>query len=159
MQWIQQINAACRQHGLNYNQFMSGLTQSNILLNRKMLADLAVNEPFSFYALTDTIKGVLGASWRDTNRDRLTPEYYERFVVDDVPPEYLEKTDKNKQEELEFKAIQEKFAKGSFKAAKTNEEYLKTGKSVKKEAIVKKWKSGGWKKKLEAEKKTQSGSE
>lgn len=154
-----QINAASRQHGLSYNQFMSGLVQSNVLLNRKMLAELAVNEPYSFFALTDKIKLALGDSWRDTNRDRLTPEFYDRFVIDDVPPEFLEKPDLEKREEIEFKAIRERFAKGAAKAASTNAEYLKSGKSVKKEAIVKKWKSMGWRKKLDAEKQTASKSE
>eukprot|EP01127_Copromyxa_protea_P007054 TRINITY_DN16980_c0_g1_i1.p1 TRINITY_DN16980_c0_g1~~TRINITY_DN16980_c0_g1_i1.p1 ORF type:complete len:210 (+),score=44.86 TRINITY_DN16980_c0_g1_i1:26-631(+) len=146
-QWIQQVNAACRQFGIGYNQFTNGLVISNIVLNRKMLAELAVNEPYSFHLLVEQIKANLGSSWRDTDADRLTSQYYERFVVDDVPPELLERADLNAQEEKQFAAIRQTFAKGSAKADKTNQEYLKTGKSVKKEAVVRKWKSNGWRNK------------
>lgn len=46
--WIQRINAASRQHNLSYSQFMYGLTLAGVEVNRKMLADLAVNEPNNF---------------------------------------------------------------------------------------------------------------
>ena len=46
--WIVRINAAAREHGLTYGQLMSGLKAAGITLDRKMLADLAVNEPASF---------------------------------------------------------------------------------------------------------------
>src|SRR3989337_4266103 len=47
-QWIHSINAAVREHGLNYSRFVCGLTRSNIILDRKILSDLCVNEPLSF---------------------------------------------------------------------------------------------------------------
>lgn len=59
--WIVRINAAARLHGLSYNRFMSGLKQSGIELNRKMLADLAVHDPDGFAALAQTARGALGA--------------------------------------------------------------------------------------------------
>jgi large subunit ribosomal protein L20 len=46
--WIQRINAASRQHGLPYNQLISGLTQAGVEVDRKMLADLAVRDPEAF---------------------------------------------------------------------------------------------------------------
>jgi len=46
--WIQRINAACRIYGHKYSYFINNLLQSNIEINRKVLADLAVNEPLSF---------------------------------------------------------------------------------------------------------------
>jgi len=49
--WIQRINAACRQHGMSYSQFISGLRLGGIDVDRKVLADLAVNEPEAFAAL------------------------------------------------------------------------------------------------------------
>ena len=49
--WIQRINAAAREHGITYSQLINALTTKNININRKMLADLAVNEPFAFKAL------------------------------------------------------------------------------------------------------------
>ena len=54
--WIVRINAAVRAHGLNYSKFMNSLKKSNISVNRKMLADLAVNEPDAFSVIVDTIK-------------------------------------------------------------------------------------------------------
>jgi large subunit ribosomal protein L20 len=51
--WIQRINAACREHGTNYSQFMFGLKKANVDLDRKALADLAVHEPDTFKKLTE----------------------------------------------------------------------------------------------------------
>ncbi|MDQ3811421.1 MAG: 50S ribosomal protein L20 [Chloroflexota bacterium] len=49
--WIQRINAAARQHGLSYSEFMASLRTRGIAVNRKMLADLAVRDPSAFGAL------------------------------------------------------------------------------------------------------------
>jgi len=49
--WIMRINAAAREHGLSYSEFMHTLKQNNIELDRKMLADLAVREPETFAGL------------------------------------------------------------------------------------------------------------
>ena len=54
--WITRINAAARLNGLNYSKFMSGLKKNGIDLNRKVLADLAVNDPSAFTALCEKIK-------------------------------------------------------------------------------------------------------
>jgi large subunit ribosomal protein L20 len=54
--WIVRINAACRQHGLNYSSFMNGLKKAGIELNRKVLADLAVREPQVFAELVERAK-------------------------------------------------------------------------------------------------------
>ena len=51
--WIQRINAGVRLHGLTYSQFISGLKKSSIEIDRKILADLAVNQPEAFKALVD----------------------------------------------------------------------------------------------------------
>jgi len=51
--WIQRINAACREHGLTYSRFISGLLKAGIEIDRKVLADLAVREPEAFKALVD----------------------------------------------------------------------------------------------------------
>ncbi len=57
--WIQRINAASREHGLNYARFMSGLKSAGIEVDRKMLADIAVREPEAFKALVEEAKGAL----------------------------------------------------------------------------------------------------
>lgn len=49
--WIARINAACRINGLSYSKFMHGLKVNNIELNRKVLADMAINDPESFAEL------------------------------------------------------------------------------------------------------------
>jgi large subunit ribosomal protein L20 len=54
--WVTQINAATRQHGMVYSQFITGLVKEDVALNRKMLAELAVTEPYSFYALVSHVK-------------------------------------------------------------------------------------------------------
>ncbi|MBU0695331.1 MAG: 50S ribosomal protein L20 [Bacteroidetes bacterium] len=54
--WIQRINAASREHGMSYSQFIGKLTTKNIGLNRKVLADLAMNDPKAFAAIVDAVK-------------------------------------------------------------------------------------------------------
>jgi len=54
--WIARINAASRLNGMPYSKFMSGLRIANININRKMLADMAVNDASSFAALVEKIK-------------------------------------------------------------------------------------------------------
>jgi|TARA_B110000008_G_scaffold166253_1_gene166391 large subunit ribosomal protein L20 len=54
--WIMRINAASRLHGLTYSEFMNKLKTNNIDINRKVLADLAMNNPEGFKELVDKIK-------------------------------------------------------------------------------------------------------
>lgn len=54
--WITRINAAARQHGLTYSQFMGKLNAQNVGLNRKVLADLAMNDPKAFEAIVNSVK-------------------------------------------------------------------------------------------------------
>ena len=54
--WIARINAGAREHGLSYSQFMGKVKSNNIELNRKVLADLAMNKPQAFKAVVDKIK-------------------------------------------------------------------------------------------------------
>jgi large subunit ribosomal protein L20 len=51
--WIQRINAACREHGVTYSRFISGLQKAGIDIDRKVLSDLAIHEPAAFKALVD----------------------------------------------------------------------------------------------------------
>ncbi|RYF88079.1 MAG: 50S ribosomal protein L20 [Chitinophagaceae bacterium] len=53
--WIQRINAGAREHGMSYSQFMGKIHKAGIELNRKVLADLAMNHPVAFKALVDQI--------------------------------------------------------------------------------------------------------
>ena len=54
--WIQRINAAARENGMSYSRLMGALHQNNIDINRKVLADLAMNHPEAFKAIVDKVK-------------------------------------------------------------------------------------------------------
>lgn len=54
--WITRINAAARQNGLSYSQFMAGLKAAEVEVDRKMLAEMAVNDPASFTQLVEIAK-------------------------------------------------------------------------------------------------------
>ena len=58
--WIIRVNAAARQTGLSYNQLMAGLRKAEIPLDRKVLAELAVNDPQAFGAIAEQAKAALG---------------------------------------------------------------------------------------------------
>lgn len=57
--WIQRINAGVREHGLVYSQFIGGLQKAGIELDRKVLSDMAINEPAAFKALCEQSKAAL----------------------------------------------------------------------------------------------------
>lgn len=54
--WIQRLNAAVRAAGITYSRFIDGLTKSKIVVNRKNLSELAINEPKTFEKLVETAK-------------------------------------------------------------------------------------------------------
>ncbi len=54
--WIARINAGARMHGMSYSEFMGKVKANNIELNRKVLADLAMNHPEAFKAVVDKVK-------------------------------------------------------------------------------------------------------
>ncbi len=58
--WIVRINAGCRQAGLSYSAFMAGLKKAGVLLDRKILAEMALTDPAGFAKLTDTAKAHAG---------------------------------------------------------------------------------------------------
>src|SRR6478672_10475255 len=60
--WIIRINAAARQEGLSYSQFVAGLKKAEIELDRKVLADMAVSDPAGFKAVAEKAKAALEAS-------------------------------------------------------------------------------------------------
>ncbi|MFM9123943.1 MAG: 50S ribosomal protein L20 [Actinomycetota bacterium] len=60
--WIVRINAGARQHDLSYSQFMHGLKKAGVEADRKVLADLALNEPAAFGALAEKAKAALAAA-------------------------------------------------------------------------------------------------
>jgi large subunit ribosomal protein L20 len=59
--WIQRLNAAAREHGLSYSRLISGIKLAGLGIDRKALADLAVNEPAAFAAVVEAAKAALPA--------------------------------------------------------------------------------------------------
>lgn len=59
--WITRINAAARMNGLSYSRFINGLSRAQITLDRKVLADIAVQDPAGFKALCEQAKAALSA--------------------------------------------------------------------------------------------------
>ncbi len=57
--WITRINAACRENDISYSKFINGLTKAGISINRKMLSEMAIDDPKSFAALVETAKKAL----------------------------------------------------------------------------------------------------
>lgn len=57
--WIQRLNAAVREHGMTYSQFMHGATKAGIVLDRKVMSDIAAQEPEAFKALVEQARAAL----------------------------------------------------------------------------------------------------
>jgi len=57
--WIIRLNAACRQRGIRYSQFINGCKKANIQLNRKMLSEIAIADPAGFDAVVETAKAAI----------------------------------------------------------------------------------------------------
>ncbi|KAK9845872.1 hypothetical protein WJX81_004701 [Elliptochloris bilobata] len=58
--WIQRVNAGSKEHGVPYSKLIYGLHNQNVQINRKMLSELAMYEPYSFKALVDQVKWMRG---------------------------------------------------------------------------------------------------
>ncbi|MCE1196466.1 50S ribosomal protein L20 [bacterium] len=59
--WIARINAACRAQGMTYSRFIEGINKAGIVVNRKLLADLAIQDPAAFTAIVEKAKAALQA--------------------------------------------------------------------------------------------------
>jgi large subunit ribosomal protein L20 len=57
--WIIRINAACRERGLRYSEFISGLAKANISLDRKSLSEMAIHDPAGFDSVVEKVKAAL----------------------------------------------------------------------------------------------------
>jgi len=58
--WVVRVNAACRERGLRYSQFINGCKKADIALNRKMLSEIAIADPQGFDAIAEVAKAALG---------------------------------------------------------------------------------------------------
>ncbi|OJF76921.1 MAG: 50S ribosomal protein L20 [Treponema sp. CETP13] len=59
--WITRLNAACRDQGISYSRFINGLSKAGIIINRKALSNMAIEDPVAFTAIVDAAKSALGA--------------------------------------------------------------------------------------------------
>ena len=59
--WITRINASVRAEGLSYSRFIEGLTKAGVIINRKALSNMAIEDPSAFKAVVETSKSALGA--------------------------------------------------------------------------------------------------
>ncbi len=73
--WITRINAAAREFDLSYSRFMNGLSKSDIDLDRKVLADIAVYDKETFSILADKAKSALAARNQETNQETVSPDW------------------------------------------------------------------------------------
>ena len=60
--WIARISAACREEGISYSRFINGLKQTGIIINRKALSNMAIEDPKAFAAIITKVKEKLGAA-------------------------------------------------------------------------------------------------
>lgn len=67
--WITRINAACRENEISYSKFINGLAKAGIEINRKMLSEMAIDDPKSFTALVETAKKALNGEVKATKKE------------------------------------------------------------------------------------------
>lgn len=96
--WILRINAACREHELKYSRFMYGLELAGIEINRKMLAELAINEPGAFKKVVDAAKAALPTEGEAPDLEKLKMTYGKaapkKTVKKEAPKEEVKKEEK-----------------------------------------------------------------
>lgn len=89
--FIVQIGNATRLHGLPYSSFMHGLVVNNIHLNRKILADLAVNEPYSFKSLSEVVRSTTPVRNLEDRKESIFPSKLKHMPLDwDTFKKYVE---------------------------------------------------------------------
>ena len=100
--WILRINAACREHELRYSRFIYGLELAGIKINRKMLAELAVNHTEIFRQIVDEVKKVLPAQGEAADLEELKKRFGKTTSKPAVKMEYEPKEEK-KEVKVEIK--------------------------------------------------------
>lgn len=105
--WITRINAACRENGISYSKFINGLSLAGIEINRKMLSEMAIDDPKSFTALVETAKKALNGEVKKSAPKATTKEVKEvkETKKEDVKEETKESTDLTKKTLAELKSL------------------------------------------------------
>ena len=97
--WITRINAACRLNDISYSKFINGLNKAGVIINRKMLAELAITSPESFTELVKVAKDGLNGKVSATKSEKIEVKETKKEVKKE------EKTDLSKMTVAELKAL------------------------------------------------------
>ena len=101
--WTLRINAACREHELRYSRVIYGLELAGVKINRKMLAELAVNHPEIFKRIVDEVKKVLPAQGEAANLEELRKRFGKPTAKKEVAPKKEMKKEEIKEEKFDTK--------------------------------------------------------
>ena len=82
--WITRINAACRMNDISYSRFINGLSKAGVLVNRKMLSELAISDPAEFVKLVDLSKKALEGKVEKAEEVKETKKETKKEVVSEV---------------------------------------------------------------------------
>ncbi len=100
--WITRINAACRQNDISYSKFINGLSKAGVEINRKMLSEIAIDDPKTFTSLVDTAKKALDGKAPKTETKEVKAEPKKEAPKKEVKEE---KTDISKLTVAELKKM------------------------------------------------------
>lgn len=102
--WITRINAACRENEISYSKFMNGLKLAGVTVNRKMLAEVAIDNPETFTNLVSIAKSALNGEGKAPKKE--TKEVVKKIVKEDIVKETKEEeTDLAKKTVVELKEL------------------------------------------------------
>ena len=81
--WITRINAACRENGISYSKFINGLLKAEITINRKMLSEIAIDNPVAFTELVETAKKALEGNLEASKAEKTTKKETKKEVKEE----------------------------------------------------------------------------
>ncbi|MBU0577489.1 50S ribosomal protein L20 [Patescibacteria group bacterium] len=123
--WVLRINAACREHDMKYSRFIYALELAGIQINRKMLAELAVNNPDVFKEIVDAAKAALPPEGQAPDLNELKKKFGKATKPKPKMPEespYVKKVENGENKEKEEKTEKAEIKPTPKKAAKKKEE-------------------------------------
>ncbi len=103
--WITRINAACRENEISYSKFINGLSVAGIDLNRKMLSEVAINDPAAFTKLVETAKKALANPTASKKEEKVETKEVKKEAPKKVEAKKEESKDYSKMTLAELKAV------------------------------------------------------